>query len=357
MLKTSLCIGAMLCALSVPLQAQDRDQVGLAIAQACGQLDESSQGVLAGTVRDTQTGVPLDGAAVVILWQEPGRPAPASETLRADGEGFFLFCGAPHGRALEVSAEALGRRSESRTIEIEAGTLVIEHIQLPVSDPEAPGFVTGTVVDVGTKGGIFGVEVRVRETDVRTLTNDRGLFVLERMPYGIYVLELTHIAYQDREIPLRVAGGLTQNVRVEMSEEAMEIEGLTVSVEPRQFYNAMDGFVRRMEVGFGDFLTRVEIERSGASRLPELLVGVAGVRLAENGRALVIRGRPCTPMVFLDGRQYRLDDDLGLNDILAFDIEALEFYKGTAGIPAEFNFSTNGQTGCGAVVVWTRRGR
>jgi hypothetical protein len=39
------------------------------------------------------------------------------------------------------------------------------------------------------------------------------------------------------------------------------------------------------------------------------------------------------------------------------DAEAVEFYKGTASIPAEFNYSNNLQVGCGAIVIWTRRGR
>ncbi len=79
--------------------------------------------------------------------------------------------------------------------------------------------------------------------------------------------------------------------------------------------------------------------------------------MAEAGRRLVVRCRMCTPMVFMDGRLYKLDEDLGLNEIDTFDIEALEFYKGTASIPAEFNYSNNTEVGCGAIVIWTRRGR
>jgi len=342
---------------AAPLCAQDPSQVGLAIVQACGLVDGSNEGVLAGTVRDSDTGVPLNGAAVVISWQVPGDAFPKSDAVTTDGEGFFLFCHAPGGFAVDLYTDVLQVRSAPVTVGIESGTLVVEHLEVDVSDPSAPGFVTGRVVDLTSRKGIPNAEIRIRDQEISTLTNDRGLFTLAEMPYGIYVVEVDHIAYSAREVPLRVAGGLTQNVEIEMSAQAMELEGLTVSVEPRKFYNDMEGLVRRMNLGFGAFLTRNEIELRASSRLPELLIGMPGVRMAENGARLVIRGRMCTPMVFMDGRMYKLDPDLGLNEINTFDIEALEFYKGTAAIPAEFNYSNNTQVSCGAIVIWTRRGR
>ena len=325
--------------------------------QACGDVDPQTEGVLAGVVRDERSGVGLDGSAVIIEWQVPGEAYPRTAAERADQEGFFRFCHAPGGTAVTLRAEALGLTSPTVTVGIESGTLVVQSLDLQVSDPDQPGFITGRILDQATRTSIPNVEVRVRGTDVFTLTNDRGMFALEEVPYGVYVLEVGHLAYQAREVPLRVAGGLTQNLAIEMSEQAMELEGITVSVEPRRFYNDMEGLVRRMNLGFGEFLSRTEIENRASSRLPELLVGMPGVRLADGGRSLVIRGRGCTPMVFMDGRLYKLDEDLGLNEINTFDLEAVEFYKGTASIPAEFNYSNNTSAGCGAIVVWTRRGR
>jgi carboxypeptidase-like protein/TonB-dependent receptor-like protein len=352
-------LGTAACALVAvaPASAQDENQVGSAIVQACGQVDEATEGVLSGTVRDQESGVSLDGATVVIEWRIPGETRPGTASTVADLEGFFLFCHAPGGTAVDLYADALGRRSQRIRVEIESGTLQVEHVEVRASDPSQPGFVTGRVVDRTMGTGIANAEVRVRGPDLWTLTNDRGLFTLDEMPYGVYVLEVEHLAYQAREIPLNVSGGVTQNVEIQLSEEAMELEGLTVSVEPRKFYNDMEGLVHRIEIGFGDFLMREDIERRGATKLPELLVGLPGVRMTNNGDSLVVRGRKCWPMVFIDGRLYKLDPDQGLNDVSTFDLEAVEFYKGTASIPSEFNFSNNESVGCGAIVVWTRRGR
>lgn len=359
MLRVSGAAVAALACLAVarPAPAQDSRAVGLAIAEACGAVDEAREGVLSGTVRDLRTGVALEGATVMLRWRVAGEPELTSDVTRTDASGMYLFCHASGGVGAELHAELLSKRSDRVTVDIEPGTLTVEHLFVEVSDPDQPGYVVGRVLERATGNAIPAARVSIRGTDVATLTNDFGYFRLDAMPYGVYTLDVEHLAYAAREIPIQVAGALTQNVAIEMSTEALELEGLTVTVEPRRFFGDMDGLVRRMNLGFGDFLTRQDIEKRGSSRLPDLLVGLPGVRVAQNGRSLVIRGRPCTPIVFLDGRPWRLDPVVGLNEIHSFDIEAVEVYKGTAAIPAEFNYSTNGQVGCGALVVWTRRGR
>ncbi len=347
---------AFLVALSaIPAAAQSEGEVGLAIAQVCGEVDVRDEGVLAGTVRDASSGVLLDRATVVLKWQIPGDEYPGTAAVLTNEAGFYLFCHAPGGVAVDVYAEVLGRGSEPLTVGVESGTLVVEHVVVEVSDPSEPGFITGRVIDRTTRKGIANAELTIRDEGIGTLTNERGMFTLEKIPYGVYIIDVRHIAYADRELPLHVAGGLTQNLAIELSEQAMELEGLTVTVEPRRFYNDMEGLVRRMNLGFGDFMLRSDIEARAATSLPELLMGMSGVRL--RGGSLFIRGRTCLPMVFMDGRLTRLDPDRGMLDIMLFDVEVVEFYKGTASIPAEFNYSTNSQAGCGAVVIWTRRGR
>ena len=341
---------------AVPAAAQSEGVVGVAIVQACGEVDERSEGVLAGTVRDQSSGVVLGRATVVLKWQIPGEEYPRTAAELTDPEGFYLFCHAPGGVAVDVYAESLGHQSEPLTVGIESGTLLVEHLVVEVSDPSQPGFITGRIIDRATGKGVENAELSIRDQGIGTLTNTRGMFVLAKIPYGVYIIDVQHLAYADREVPVHVAGGLTQNLTIELSEEPMELEGLTVTVEPRRFYNDMEGLVRRMNMGFGDFMLRSDIEASSASSLTNLLLG-RGVRLSDAGRSLVIRGRVCTPMVFIDGRLFRLDPDRGLLDISVLDAEVVEFYKGTAAIPAEFNYSNNLQVGCGAIIIWTRRGR
>ncbi len=80
---------------ALPASAQSEGDVGLAIAQVCGEVDERTEGVLAGTVRDQSSGVLLDNAAVVLKWSIPMNEYPGTAAERTNSEGFFLFCHAP----------------------------------------------------------------------------------------------------------------------------------------------------------------------------------------------------------------------------------------------------------------------
>lgn len=350
---------ALVSASALQAQSPELDrQVGRAVLHACGELDPS-HGVVAGIVRDRESQVALEGARVAIRWETEGEPYPSSDAVLADEQGFFLFCGVPGGVEAELTTEALGVAGEPRTVIVEAGALAVERFELELSDPSEPGYLTGQIVDIATGRGIASVQVRVKELDIGTISNEQGLFHLPAMPWGIYTLEADHIAYARRELPVRVAGGITHNLSIDLAEQAIELGGISVTVEPKRFYLDREGLISRMNLGFGDFYTRADMDRLGTGSVAELVGRGPGVRVYGNGTGLYIRGQPCIPLVFVDGTMWKLDDRLGLKDLSTFDADAIEFYKGTAAIPAEFNYSTNatGEVGCGALVIWTRRGR
>jgi hypothetical protein len=58
----------------------------------------------------------------------------------------------------------------------------------------------------------------------------------------------------------------------------------------------------------------------------------------------------CTPAMFLDGVETR---DLEVDDVTTADVEAIEVYTGSSGVPSELASRTN--FGCGVVAIWTRR--
>ncbi len=54
----------------------------------------------------------------------------------------------------------------------------------------------------------------------------------------------------------------------------------------------------------------------------------------------------------MDGMRVR---ELNIDDISPVDVEGIELYAGTAGLPPEFNQFYPGSTSvCGTVVIWTR---
>jgi hypothetical protein len=153
-----------------------------------------------------------------------------------------------------------------------------------------------------------------------------------------------------------VAGDLTQAVEIEMSQQAIELEGIKVSVAPRRLRQDLEGLIRRMSLGFGTFLTRESLERRGEVPLAEHLREVPGVLIFRDGpRAYMeVRGESCTPDVYMDGQIYPLDPAAGLNEFFGRPLEAIEVFKGTE-TPPEF-IRPGFRYPCAVILVWTRPG-
>lgn len=342
------------CVLAGPLGGQAASAVGSAIATTCaGNLpDPRTQAVVAGTVTDSVSGVGLSKVEVRLAWQQD--TALVSADAITDAAGFFAFCSVPAG--IDVTLVASQRVfSNPLTFSVEPGMLYVQPVLLALSDPENPGVLVGRVIDSTTRRPIAGADVRLTEQDVRTITNGHGYFTFGKQPWGVYTLEVSILGYGTRTAPVRVEGDFTETVEIELSEEAVELAGLTVSVQPRRGRMDIDGLVRRMSVGLGTFLTRDMIERHPTDHATELLREVSGVHVNTRGftTTLEVRGEPCTPDVFVDGIPQLWVPEDGLDLYLSTDLEAVEVYKGWAEIPGEY-VRPGRIRPCLAIALWTR---
>lgn len=351
-------IGGLVFALLAPRSAasQDASLLGAAIAQTCGtRWNPETQGVLAGLVADSLTLDPLPNARVKIVWQGDEDLSANTATVDTDAKGFYAFCGVPGGAMVLLTA-TLRVSSPARTVFIEAGMLNLESIFLPVSDPTTPGLVVGRVIDEASRAPIEGAEVRVRAEGGTVLTNKRGYFILGEKPAGNYQIQVKHLAYAERQIPFYVAGNLTQNLEIMLTSEAIELPGITVTTAPSRYRRDLEGLIHRINLGFGNFITRETLENHPNPRLADLMRELPGVLVFMNGMkaSLEVRGRTCTPDVFMDGRPFALDPDLGLNQLIVQELEAIEVYKSSE-VPGEF-LQVGFQRPCMAIVVWSRWG-
>ena len=337
---------------AAPVGAQTGQALSNAIAATCGTtLDARRQGVLAGTVTDSVSGVPLTNATVRIEWQLVGDSAASSAEVQTDAVGFYAFCGVPGGTAVLLTARHL-KTSAPFTVGIESGMLHIQHVPIAVSDPEKPGVLTGRVVDAMSRRPVEGASVAL-EDGSRVLTNGRGYFSLGERPWGVYSLEVSGLGYATREVPVRVSGDFSQMAEVLLSAQPLEIEGVFVSALPRRSSRDLDGMVRRMNSGFGSFLTREVLERRPMARLFDFLREIPGVRGDQRGfdATMVVRGQRCSPHVYVDGVPFPIWDE---NTFVSQDLEAIEVYVGYAGIPAELMPPSTLGRPCAVVAVWTR---
>lgn len=351
MLTAPVWIPLLLIGPAAPAAAQDANLVGSAIASTCGTIDAETEAVIAGTVADSLSGVPLRAADVHLEWVDSAGVESADAIT--DAQGFFAFCRVPAG--VEVTLVAHQRATSGPvTLTVEPGMLHVQRLAVPLSDPSRPGVLVGRVVDAESRAPMVGATVELREKQLRTVTNAEGYFTFGSQPWGAYTLDISNLGYAAVQVPVRVQGDLTQIVEVALSQDALELEGLTVTVQPRNLRRDMDGLVHRMDLGFGNFVTRDVLERRPMAHVSELLREVPGILVEQNGlsTSLEVRGRPCAPNVFLDGVRYPWDVTSGADLVLAQDLEAIEVYKGME-IPGEFLLPGQARA-CAAVVLWTR---
>ena len=334
-----------------PSAAQDASRIGAAIRATCGEIDAETEAVVAGTVTDSVSGVPLRQADVHMEWKDAG--GLESADAKTDGRGFFAFCRVPAG--VEVTLVAYQRKTSGPvTLMVEPGMLHVQRLTVALSDPTRPGILVGRVVDSESRRPVVGATVELRQEKLRTATNAEGYFTFGNQPWGAYTLRLSNLGYAGVEVPVRVQGDLTQIVEIALSPDALELEGLTVSVQPRNMRRDMDGLVHRMDLGLGDFVTRDVLERRPMARVSDLLREVPGMQVDHRRfyTTLEVRGRSCAPNVFLDGVRYQWDPTLGVDLVSAGDLEAIEVYKGME-VPGEFLLPGQARA-CAAVVMWTR---
>jgi hypothetical protein len=259
------------------------------------------------------TGVVVGMAAVRLMPADSGQALGA----RTDGSGRFVFCDVPAGSwGLE------GWLGEYR------------------GGPERVSVVP---------------DVEILGTRQRTLTREDGGFTFSSLEPGQVRLRVTHLGYGEAEGVLQVAVGEMVEVEVKLATEVIVLDPITVTATRRNLpLWEMQGLQHRIESGWGQFVLRDEIEARSPSRVTDLLVGT-GVEVHANGELIRMRRTGCEPLVYLDGQKILHSGPAeALRLVHPADLFAIEIYRGPAETPSQY-IDTNSR--CGAILLWTHRGR
>lgn len=225
------------------------------------------------------------------------------------------------------------------------------------TEPEAaegrrPATLVGQVVNAMTGRPVEGAVVTLVGSGFGAITDTTGNFRIPQTWAGRDTIEVRFIGYEPSRTAVDLAPDETSRVTLLLSQTVVRVADLTVEVRQSRKARELQGFVERMEKGFGTFFTPRDI-RNRNPRLPsDLLRGMPGVQVGriEHGRAPVYFGRGqrlgCKPAIFVDGvHQAGLD----LDDIPPEELGAVEVYKGITDTPMEFMRASD----CGAIVIWT----
>ena len=346
----------------------DAQLLAAGIAEACrDEFIPAMHGVLFGSVRDAETGSVIPGATVAVQWERSNRVTfDVNRYLeaRADEAGIYLLCKAPGEEDLKVRASFQETEGVEVTQRLRLGNMRRVDLEIPLYADE-PGQVWGLVRDQTTGDLLSGVDVRVTETDVRVESDANGVFRMPAVPWGLRSLTFEHVSYGRQEQTLRVIGGRSMRVEVFLAPAPIEMPPLLVSVRPRRWFGDMEGLQARIDRGQGVIMTSEALEERRPRNLGDALRAVPGVTVRQSGGALngtyvvqmrqaqSLMGQVCPPAVWVDGQKWRDQTDV-YSIIQGTELEVVEIYRGPSEVPGEFLDSS---AACGALIVWTKRGR
>jgi hypothetical protein len=282
--------------------------------------------------------------------------------LRSDRNGRVDLPDLPVGRHL-IRAEATGYAVTEGYLRVpgEADFLVmLEHAL--VADPNAPGQIVGRVTDEGGALGISDVDINVvNRLSGRTISNQQGRFALERVTPGLVEIRFERLGYEPRTAVMIVQPGVTQDVLAQMSTQPIPLAPIQV-VAVRSPYLERNGYYERTVRTWGTQFGPAEIAALMPADLSELIYRVPAVEV-EGGRnvgspATVVSRRrsggteaACRLDIYLDGVRM---ENYDFNQLPPMQVEALEVYQGLD-VPVQFQRRSS-ESGCGIVLIWTKRG-
>jgi TonB-dependent SusC/RagA subfamily outer membrane receptor len=231
---------------------------------------------------------------------------------------------------------------------------------------QATGTVTGTVTNATTGASIAGAQISIVGTQLGTLTNNVGRFIVLNVPAGTHTVRAEFIGYGAVEQEVNVTAGGSIVVDFGLRSEAISLEGVVVT--------GTAGAARRREIG--NSISQVDaaaIENQPVTNVGDILQGrAAGVTIMDNGgspgtgRTIRLRGNNSVsqgnqPLIYVDGLRINNDAYPGdpennqaanpLDDIRPEDIERVEVVKGAA---ATTLYGT--EAAGGVIQIFTKRG-
>jgi len=247
---------------------------------------------------------------------------------------------------------------------------VVVLIGLPVTAAaQERGTITGTVLEQGTQRPLSGAQVMVAGTNLGTLTNQQGRYIITNVPPGPREVRVTLIGFASGTQAVAVRAGEAVTADFVLAQTAVAIEGVVVT--------ATGEVQRRREIGntVGNINVAEDLELATINKMSDVLQGrVPGVTVMQSGGTtgsgsrIRIRGSNSVslsnePLLIIDGIRVSNaaeSSSIGvggqspsrLEDINPDDIESIEILKGPAAAAAYGTAAANG-----VIQITTRRGR
>jgi TonB family protein len=217
------------------------------------------------------------------------------------------------------------------------------------------GSLNGIVRDSARRLGIAGAEVRIEGTAFRAITDERGAFHFAVGTATASTLRVRRLGF----VPQVVAVTATASgspVEVSLVSSALPLASITVRAERTRYSGRLAGYYERLERrSIGTFITRADLERERPSQITDMIQRAPGVNLQRGRPGMLhvrMRGRDCSPLIWVDGAALSLGD-VDLDAFSPTSLEGVEMYLGAASAPQRYQ-GARGKNECGTILLWSR---
>ncbi len=357
-------------------------------------------GMVTGEVRRSADGTPITGANVQVEWPEwvlqRGRMVTDLRRIvaRTDAEGRYALCGVPGGNTVRAIAFAQGDSTGAVELEVPQSAYALQDFALASMErivvrldsaatgsrasaappagatPPAAGMTTTIRRGRATVRGVVrtldgrplsNAVVRVIGSGSQVRTNTEGAFTIADAGAGTQTVEARAIGYQPNRIPLQLRDGQIAPLVLRMSVQRVQLDTVRV-VAGKQIAPEVKAIERRWRTGVGTILDAKAVRERSVLFVSDALRGINGVsvtQIGSYGQAVMMRspfnGAECLANIIVDGQLVTKNSDaqVTLDDLARReDVTAIEVYARTNLVPPEFSTLA---TGCGVVVMWTKR--
>jgi hypothetical protein len=330
--------------------------------------------VLMGFVKDPDSGIPVVGAKVELVYDasDPiGRKSPRVRSATTDSAGLYRICGLPKDMSGKVQVFRTGVSSGEVATEITNGWIGLRAFSIVGAHQnvvEVKGDsgkvkrvargsakVTGKVVD--KKGQpLRDARVTIQGGGAPVLTNANGVFTLDSLPSGTQALQVRKLGYSVAEVPVELSVNTPASATVTMTDAVPLLETMRVEAEADRVLSDL-GFTSRKQTGMGYFMEGNAINHA-AMTFSDVMRVAPGLRISPtgNGRDYVIQDSRnaqggCVTF-YVDGVEWQTMTPGDIDQYVRPDeLVAVEVYHGSNTPP---QFQKAGQSSCASIVAWTQ---
>lgn len=224
------------------------------------------------------------------------------------------------------------------------------------------------------------VEVSIAALSRRTLTDSAGMFRLDSLTPGRYLIAARRLGFRPFSTMTSLFAGEGPEYEITLQPSVNELATVDVKANPMETQFA--DFEKRRQLKLGRYLTADDFAKNDGRPVADVVAGIPGVdivrgRLNEawfgsrRGAETILMDRKireddrqrganpgkgmCYATVVLNGLVvYRGDSGEGLfdlNSLNARDIKGVEVYTTTANAPQQW---LTGNGSCGVIAIWTK---